>query len=708
MQLRNFESGGRGSDQLSPNRLDLRRLWIALFILSMAPPVAWGVGSGSSKESTSNGPSEAAIRASDDAAPKLVAASIVRSQKASSQVAAPSRPSAAAVYSTQSPSSRALQAKPERRAVESTSPAPVLRAQAAPAEETAPLIPEVRSLPDVSEVGATSSRAAREESYVAEDPRTAYPRIGEEPTTEEAGAQADPNAVDGRALRAAPPERRMRNAMHRVAASTAATLSTQTSFTDSTSPSRFTPGAAANAFDRGFNEAAEAVTMVPGVRLESVSLGMGYSSNGIPGAAFAGFGQAVGADYDTNIQATFSARHRGRTSQFALTYTPNHQRRARLSEWNTTNHRLNLSTNKELGRRWAVGATANVNEGAAEQFAIEQPIFRTLTDTPNSLEGLFEAVRNGQMTDEEFASALTGTPIVVRPAQRRLGLARVLSVNTRANASYTYSPRLSFDFGAGLSTFRLTDNTFRESFSQASNFLGINSFSAKTTSASANYRLSARRTISLRENLLFRDAQGVFGGSRASTTSVAFQERLGRSWSYGVSAGMGLFTGARRSLTQADAVAAIGPDGLATDGMRSTWVASGNLDYRLREHKFSFSAGRRVNDTVNLAGGAAINASANWTWSPRRAAWSMNAGAAYFQTGRALARDARSLELGRGFGGLEARMLNAGFSRRLTTTTAFQTNYQYGRYSSPFQGLFNNRAIQRVQVSFVWRPVAER
>jgi len=707
MQLRNFESSGRGSDQLSSNRLDLRRLWIALFILSMAPPVAWGVGSGSSKESTSSGPSEAAIRASDDAAPKLVAASIVRSQKASSQVGAPSRPSAAAVYSTQSPSSRALQAKPERRAVDSTSPAPVLRAQAAPAEEAAPLIPEVRSLPDVSEVGATSSRTARQEGFVAEDPRSAYPRIGEEPTSEEAGAQADPNTVDGRALRAAPPERRMRNAMHRVAASTAATLSTQASFTDSTSPSRFTPGAAADAFDRGFNEAAEAVTMVPGVRLESVSLGMGYSSNGIPGSAFSGFGPAVGSDYDTNISATFSARHRGRTSQFALTYTPNHQRRARLSEWNTTNHRLSLSTNKELGRRWAVGATANVNEGAAQQFAIEQPIFRTLTDTPDSLEGLFEAVRNGQMTDEEFASALTGTPIVVRPAQRRLGLARILSLNTRANASYTYSPRVSFDFSGGISTFRLTDNSFRETFRADDSRLAINSFVAKNASASANYRLSARRSVSLRENLFFREARGPFGGSRASTTSVAYQERLGRSWSYGVSAGLGLFTGGRPLLEASTPVTASG-DPRVNDGMRSTWVASGNLGYRLRDHSFSFSAGRRVNDAVNVVGGAAINAGANWNWSPRRAAWSMNAGAAYFQTGRALARDARSLELGRGFGGLEARMLNAGFSRRLTTTTAFQTNYQYGRYSSPFQGLFNNRAIQRVQVSFVWRPVAER
>jgi len=704
MQLRNGHAGERESELEISRRPELRRLWTALFILSMAPPVAWGVGSGASSKKTQEGPSEATIQAADDAQPLLVAASIVRSENPRAEAVRPT--SAAAHYSARSSSGRALAAAPARRAIGSQSPQLVLSAQAAEApSENAPLIQLAQPLPDVSAVGATTSRTARKEGFVAENPREAYPRIGEEPTQEE-DALADPSSVDYRALRAAPPERRMRNAMHRVAASTAATLSTQGSFADTSSPERFNPGAASRVLDTGLHQASEAIQMVPGVRLESVALGAGYSSNGIPGSRFAGFNNSVGSDYDTNIRATFGAYHKGRTSSMSLRYTPSHVRRARLSEWNTTNHRLSLGVNKELGRRWAVGATAGASEGAMEQVQIEQPIFRTLTNAPTNLDDLFEQVRNGQLSDEEFASALTGTPVVERAAQRRLGLNRVLTLSTRLNASYTYSPRLSVNFGVGANSFRVTDNSFRRSFlADDAEPLTIRSFSSKTANASLNYRLSARRSVGVRQGMFFRDSNGIFGGSRASSTTASYNEKLGRRWSYGLNAGIGVLSGVNRldtSLNGAFLDAELQPR-----ATRSTWVASGNLSYSLGEHSFGVSMGRHVGDTISVGSSAAINGSASWNWSPRRAAWSLNAGAAYFQSGRRLSRNLSSVDTN-GFRGFEAKMLRAGFSRPLSATTAFQTNYSFGRYSSPYQGLFSNRSVQRVQVAFVWRPVAER
>lgn len=675
----------------------------------MAPPVAWGVGSGASDKKTQEGPSDAAIQAADDAQPLLVAANIVRSEnpRAEAPRAAASRPTAAAVYSTKSTSARALSAAPERRAIGAQSAPLQLRAQAeAPAATApAPLIPVATPLPDVSAVGATSSSTARKEGLVGDNPREAYPRIGEEPVVEE-GAQADPAAVNYRALRAAPPERRMRNAMHRVAASTAATLSTQSSFADTTSPDRFNPGAAGQVIDGSLGRAADAVEMIPGVRLESVALGAGYSSNGIPGSRFAGFGNSIGGDYDTNIRATFGAYHRGRTSSMSLRYTPSHIRRSRLSEWNTTNHQLTLGVNKELGRRWAVGATAAASEGAMEQFQIEQPIFRTLTNAPRNLEDLFEQVRNGQLSDEEFASALTGTPVVERPAQRRLGLNRVLTLSARANASYTYSPRLSLDFSAGTNSFRVTDNSFRRSFQSAdSDPLVVGSFSSKDASAGLNYRLSARRSVGVHQRAFFRGANGVFGGSTATSSTASYTERIGRRWSYGVDAGIGMVSGVRRLDTSLNGQ--ILDAALQPRSTRSTWLASGHLNYNLGDHSFGVGLGRRVGDAIALGATTSIHGSANWNWSPRRAAWSMNAAASYFQSARGIARNLSDVTTN-GFNGFDAKMLQAGFSRRLTPTTAFQTNYSYGLFSSPYQGLFSNRSIQRVQVAFVWRPVNER
>ena len=55
-----------------------------------------------------------------------------------------------------------------------------------------------------------------------------------------------------------------------------------------------------------------------------------------------------------------------------------------------------------------------------------------------------------------------------------------------------------------------------------------------------------------------------------------------------------------------------------------------------------------------------------------------------------------------------SNLYSAGLSRRLAPSTTFQTDYYYGDYVSPYDGVVSNMAVHRVQLSLIWRPVEQR
>ncbi len=721
MQLRLADVGGRHRVTVRTRGLEARRLWATLFVLSIVPPVAWGVASAAERNERRPAPSDEMIRrSSEQAEPLLLAASIARAPAAESVTAAAAR--------SQATPRRAGAGEVRERTASSKpsvyTPAPVvggrfpnpvvgresgpeLRAQA----EKAPAALGFETGSALTRSSESSSTDAAESAATqpdeAKNPSDAYfrpiPRdeaaVGvsggaTEETRTVGGVELAPGMDYGQ-LRAAPPTRRMRTAMHRVAASTAAALSSQNAFGTAMEAGRFQSNPAGAAFvERGLDQAAEAVEVVPGVRLEGVALSAGYSSNGIPGSRLVGFGNQVGSDYDMGVQATFAYRHRGRSSNLSILYRPTHLRRARLSEWNTTNHDLSLSVTKDIGRRWAVGGSASGRESGLEQFFIEAPVFRTLSSAPPTLTDLFDQAASGVLSDDEFASVLTGTPVVDQPANRRLSLARALSLSARANASYSYSPRITFDFSASVSRYELRNNAFLRSAQQGAFY--FNSLSSQSLSAEASYRLSGRRTISLSERVSLRGGLGPFGSQTASSTQFSWKEQLGRSWSYTLSGGLGVIDGVGRIVFDPNDPAGLAISPITNRSRRQTWVASGKLQYRLGSHSLSVSAGRRVGDTFNFGNRTALNGRVGWNWNPRRSPWNFQAGASYFQSSRGNAFN--------GVRGFQSRLVSAGLGRTLTPTTALQADLYFGYYNTPYSGLFSNNSTQRVQVSWVWRP----
>src|SRR5690606_21025437 len=101
----------------------------------------------------------------------------------------------------------------------------------------------------------------------------------------------------------------------------------------------------------------------------------------------------------------------------------------------------------------------------------------------------------GEISNDEFAAILTGSPVVDDPGGSEQALARVFSASVSTTASYAYSRRVSLNFGAGSSLNQLIGNNIRRGDSA----LPYLSF-ARTTSAnaSADYRLSSRTRVGVR------------------------------------------------------------------------------------------------------------------------------------------------------------------------------------------------------------------
>lgn len=514
------------------------------------------------------------------------------------------------------------------------------------------------------------------------------------PSTSSPAAAMAPG-LDPTQLRTAPQSRRLRSAMHRAAASTAASLSSENAFGSAFDPKRFEAGSTGVAVDRSMDRAADMVEVIPGLRLENVVLSAGYSSNGIPGSGFNAFNQRIGSDYDMGAQATFAYRNTGRSSSLNFSYRPTHIQRARLSEWNTTNHELTLSTTKDIGRRWTFGSGITAVETGLEQAFIDPAVFSTLNNVPRTFDELIQQVESGQLTDDQFASALTGTPVVAKPAERHLNLSRGLILASFGSVSYAYSPRTTLRLNGRLTRFQMRrDQGLAQQ--QLNNPFYFRQIFSKGFTGELDYKLSGRRSIGAIYTEGFRGDAGPYGSRRDTSAQFSFREQLGRSWSYTLRAGVGAIGGAGNLLLNPNDPSGqlIAPSVQAS--RTTTWVGSGSLNYRLGSQRFSFSAGRRVGNTFNFGNRAAITARVNWNWEPRRTPWRVRAGGSFFQS--------NTDNVLNGIRGFQSRQVSAGFSRTLTPSTAFSTDFQFGYFQTPYIGLFTNNSIRRVQMSFIWRP----
>lgn len=711
---------------------ELRRVYGLLFVVSVAAPIVWGVGSSVVRAEEHEGRTigdfgersvtaspartlDAALReqGSEQAQPEEETPTAQRLTPselyASGSKQSPGRlPYAEELRGQQARRASALTGKPLQQSKEAEQEILLLaQSKASPDKviDLSALSPIRIVTPQIAAVGATSS-ALSQAAPQAASPQVAGSATPAEPVTSpyqgvltEVG---QPSSVGPSRPEPEPPasetRRRARTALHSAAANAAAAMVADSPYQNVLSgQDRFTaPGGLGDAslsppsaggvtaVDQGLNQVSEAVGVIPGLHIQQASVSAGYSTNAV---RFQRSGSVpLGQDYDLGLSTTIGYQRSWRRSNMMVRYTPSHSSRAYYSEWNTTDHRLQLSGGRQLSRRWSVGGATNASNTGMESFWLELPVFGTIPNPPTSFDELYKMVQAGQLTDDQFASLLTGAPVVEKDGGQGLALSRVLNVSASANARYAYSPRLSFSIsGSARNTQLLTDPTSGRRL-VAGGFGTLQESSVTAVSAGAQYELTRRSGVSFSHSV-GQNSSTVWRGT-TQNSSVGYNQRVGRYWNFGVNIGLGQITNDSN----------YGGNYAGAGYTRTTYTANGQLSYRLRSHQFSLNGGRSVGDSFGLGAFTSLRGGAAWNWAILGSPWSANASASYMHsTNNALTGN-----------GLEMRSFGGGIGRRVSATTAVRTSYYYGIFDSPYRGLFSNNSVHRVQASFIWRPSQPR
>ena len=590
------------------------------------------------------------------------------------------------------------------RTLNRTAPAPRQPAADAWSATSEPTVAEASAAALYSSV-PQQARELQRRSGAAPDPRALMAAAAElaalpAGALPPAAAPADPAAEPAQTEEPTPDlsrdrSRRSRAALSSVASGSAQAAASSRSLVNSTDPGRFTMGDEDLGFGNPFGGVTEANEILPGFSVDYLSVSTGISSNGTPPQQARLAGLNLGSDYDMGISGRLSYQHTGRRTGFLMNYTPTHVQRGRFSEWSSTNHRLNLQMNRELSRRWSMSSRVGAGDSALEQFWFTLPVLRTVETDAQTLDDVFDQLAGGELSEEEAASLLTGAPIVEKPGDQRLAIGRALSLNAGASASYAYSPRLTLAFSGRASSNRLYDDPVPDDGRERLVSRGrIGRVQNQGVGVSATYRLGARTDVGWRHNMQWFQSSLQENGSQSS--NAFFSQQLTRSWAYQVSVGMGALTRLRR----VDTI-----DGTLSESLGSSavWNYGGRLTYSRDTQTFSLSANRGLGGGGDLSFGQrqTTNLSANWQWNPLRSAWMVNAGGSYY-TGRVDQRIFEGTAQQRQF---ESSLVRGGFGRVLTPSTSLRTEYYFGRYMTPFQGLFSDIVIHRVQASLIWRPI---
>jgi hypothetical protein len=289
----------------------------------------------------------------------------------------------------------------------------------------------------------------------------------------------------------------------------------------------------------------------------------------------------------------------------------------------------------------------------------------------------------GEISNDEFAALLTGSPVVDDPGGTEYDVNRIFSASLSTGISYAYSRRTTINFGAGSSLSRVIATDFSQS---TTDWRYLNYARTTSANASADYRLSSRTRISLSHVTSFADSS--FARSVAHSPTVSVSQMLSRHWSYEIGGGVGTIH--FRPIGR-------GPQEWNT----TTWTANGMLGYAKGAHQVNLAAGKRVGDPYGFGGRSTIQANLMWNWQRRFSPWGATAGVAFSRSDY----DPSAELVAQNFA---TDLYSAGMSRRLTPSTIFRSDYYYGEYLSPFSGIASDMALHRLQMSLVWRPVEQR
>ena len=430
-----------------------------------------------------------------------------------------------------------------------------------------------------------------------------------------------------------------------------------------------------------FGPANALASKVPGLRIERVVLFQGFTSNGYP----LDIGRNpfvdtnLGYDVDVGAMATISWGRSRPTSALYLTYTPSYISRMRFPEWSTGDHQLNLNLQKRF-KRWNLEAGNNSALRGLQQVLFTPAVLRTVP-IPGSLEELAAQAQGGELSSDEIASALTGSPVVESHPKTRYDLGRVLSTSVNAGVTYNYSPRVAATFGVDGSHYRTVSTPETDD-----KVVGLRPlYRATSLSGTAGMTYQLKPGTKVGANSIVRRNYSSYANSDSVNTMGTIDQRLGRHWSVNGGAGVGTVRAPER----------IGLEDLPGQSTSSSLVATGGLHYTGRAHKIGIQATRGVGDSVGLGARTSRNASAQWEWLKPGNMWGLYGRAQYYDMSLG----------GIGLDGSTRGVLgSAGLVRRLSRETTFNVDYSYQSFRSPFRGVVSNLNGHRVQMSWQWRP----
>ena len=414
----------------------------------------------------------------------------------------------------------------------------------------------------------------------------------------------------------------------------------------------------------------------PGFEVRSISVNTVYYSNGLPetlGASQAG-GTKLSSDLGLGGSIVFDWAKFTERSTFSLNYTPSYTGRVRYSNLDALNHVFSLNTTRKLAPRWSWGVSAGGAYSSVEQSLFASNTLGNVLSVQSNFSDLAAGMLASKFTNNpQLGVVLTNAPLADSPIQNLLYGQRMFTASAQTSLSYSFSPRLSVNFGGGASrSQQVSDN-------QPS--AAVASFEIpNTTSGSANFGISYSLSP-------ITQVSGAVNTSRIASTqqdaytttaTATLGRTLSRRWLMQIHSGIGVTNLVRQTLP--------------LQPTKPRPVIGGNLVYKTFSQTFLGSFDRTVSDAYGLGATTTSTASAAWRWHHPGNFWWVESGFSW------------QLLRGGSFGGTTGLRTTASLNRALGSHIVLLTQYAYLNYSQELQASSSRFSQHAVRVAMVWTP----
>ena len=407
----------------------------------------------------------------------------------------------------------------------------------------------------------------------------------------------------------------------------------------------------------------------PGLHVESLSGYAVYYSSGLPEGSVQPTGVQLPSDLGLGGSAQLEWTHVGEKSQVLFMYTPSYTGRLRFSAWNALNHSLSFNASRHFGR-WKLGFSAAADLSNLSEFLFSPTVFAGVAAVPGTFSDLAAAVLTGTFTNAQFASLLTGAPIVQSPARNLFFGERMFTSAAQTSLSYTPAPRLSVKLTAsGSRSQHLSDN--QGGVQQNSYLIPM------TTSAGADLSVSYSRSPrtqlggSVSSTRVISTIQDVY----STTAKGSLGRTMGRRWFLQLSGGVGMMTPVRNRLV------------LSTSPQP---VVDASLGFRTLSHTFLGSYDRTVSDSYGLGAASTSSAGGSWRWARPGRSWWIESTVGWQQLAGSAA-----------YGNSSGWRIEGGFGRSMGDRVALLTQYVFLHFSQQLASI-PPLSQSAVRVSMVW------